>query len=134
MSLISAPAANTFSPPYRITARTSSEPSADTAAAASSAVSWSFSALTGGRSSRIVPMPSATSSRTNSAISMPPGLAPGDDPLAAAVLARGDDPPDPRLAQVAVGHAGRRLGVGDQPELGAAVQQPVIGQHADRVA
>ena len=68
---MSAPAANTFSPPYRITARMPAELPASAAAAASSAVTWSFSALTGGRSSRIVPMPSAVSSRTNSAMPVP---------------------------------------------------------------
>src|ERR1700723_4100123 len=92
-----------------ITARTSASAAAARAASASSTVTWSFSALTFGRSSRMVPMPSATSSRTNSPIGL-------------------------LLTKVAVGHSGRGLGVGDQAELGAAVQQPVIGQDADRGA
>src|ERR1700733_13729167 len=92
-----------------ITARTSWSASAARAASASSAVTWSFSALTFGGACRMVPRPAATSRRTKS----PRGLL---------------------LTKVAVGHSGRGLGVGDQAELGAAVQQPVIGQDADRVA
>src|ERR1700722_16234305 len=107
---MSAPAAKTFSPPYTITARTSSSLAAWEATSKSEAVRTSFSALTGGRSRRIVPMPSATSSRTNSPMS--------------SILS----------AQVAVCHAGRRLRVGDQPELGAARQQRMPRQHPPRVA
>src|ERR1700745_3669006 len=90
-------------------ARTSAEAAAPRAASASSAVTWSFSALTFGRFSRMVPMPSATSRETNS-------------------------PRRQTLAKVAGGHAGRRLGVGDQAELGPAVQQRVLRQDPHRVA
>src|SRR5690242_12864605 len=90
------------------TARTSSAAAAR-AAAASSEVTWSFSALTLGRLSLMVPMPSVVSSVTNSAITG-------------------------TLTQVPVGHPGRGLRVGDQAELGAAVEQRVVRQHADRVA
>src|SRR5215831_4893595 len=66
ISLMSAPAANTFSPPYTTTARTSS--SADAAPAAARNSSWMvlLSAFIGGRDNRMVPIPSATSSWTNS--------------------------------------------------------------------
>src|SRR2546423_351825 len=90
------------------TARTSSAAAAR-AAPASSSVTWSFSALTGGRLSLMVPMPSVVSSVTNSAISL-------------------------TLAKIPVRHPGRGLRVGDQAELGAAVEQRVVRQHADRVA
>src|SRR5690348_4649730 len=91
-----------------ITARISSAAAAR-AAAASSSVTWSFSALTGGRLSLMVPMPSVVSSVTNSAMKT-------------------------TLAKVSVRHPGRGLRVGDQAELGAAVEQRVVRQHADRVA
>jgi hypothetical protein len=65
---MSAPAAKTFSPPYTITARTSSSAVAWAAAARSSSWICALSAFMGGRSSRIVPMPSAVSNRTNSPI------------------------------------------------------------------
>src|SRR5437868_7945811 len=103
------------------TARISSAAAAR-AASASSAVTWSFSALTGGRLSLMVPMPSVVSSVTNSA-------------MKATLRSRGDDPPGtPCLAKVPVGHPGRGLRVGDQAELGAAVEQRAVRQHADRVA
>src|SRR5690348_15782897 len=103
------------------TARTSSAAAAR-AAAASSSVTWSFSALTLGRLSLMVPMPSVVSSVTNSAIN-------------GTLLPRGADPPGtPALTQVAVRHPGRGLRVRDQAELGAAVEQRVVRQHADRVA
>src|SRR5712664_1049349 len=92
-----------------ITARTSSRLAAARAASASSLVSLSFSALTGGRFSRRGQIPPATPSVTNSPMSI-------------------------LLAQIAVGHAGRRLRVRDQPELGAAVEQRVVRQHPHRVA
>src|SRR6266700_3966120 len=66
---MSAPAAKTFGPPYTTTARTSS--SADTAVAAARSSSWicAFSAFIGGRSSRIVAIPSSTDTVTTSPIS-----------------------------------------------------------------
>src|SRR5579862_857326 len=113
MAPMSAPAAKARSPPYRITARIASEPAAAARAAdASSLVSWSFIALTGGRSSRIVPMPSATSSRTNSPIKQPL---------------------QEISAQVAVDQPGWRLREGDQAHLGPAVEQRVPGQDPDRI-
>jgi hypothetical protein len=66
ISLMSAPAANTFSPPYTMIARTSESAAAAPAAARNSSWTCVFSAFIGGRSSRMVPMPSLTSSRTNS--------------------------------------------------------------------
>src|SRR6266700_2060956 len=60
ISLMSAPAAKTFSPPYTMTARTLS--SAESAAAADRNPSWisMLSAFIGGRFSRMVPILSAT--------------------------------------------------------------------------
>src|SRR5438067_12953209 len=73
---MSAPAANTFSPPYTTTARTSW--SADTEAAAARSSSWicAFSALIGGRSSRLVAIPSSTATLTNSPTNDLPYLVP----------------------------------------------------------
>src|SRR4051812_24946019 len=65
---MSAPAAKTRSPPYTTTALTSSRAVASVAAARISSCTWTFSAFILGRSSRIVPTPSATSSRTNSPV------------------------------------------------------------------
>ena len=70
ISLMSAPAAKTFSPPYTTTALTSSRSVASAAAARISSWTWTLSAFIFGRSSRIVPTPSATSSRTNSPMSI----------------------------------------------------------------
>jgi hypothetical protein len=63
---MSAPAAKTLIPPYRMTARTAS--SADTCRAASAISPWTcaFSAFIFGLSSRIVAIRSASSTRTNS--------------------------------------------------------------------
>ena len=69
ISLMSAPAAKTRSPPYTTTALTSSRSVASVAAARISSCTCTFNAFIFGRSSRIVPTPSATSSRTNSPIS-----------------------------------------------------------------
>src|SRR5437764_10063364 len=73
---MSAPAAKTFSPPYTTTARTAS--SADTEAAAARSSSWirAFNAFIGGRSSRIVAIPSSTATVTNSPTSDLPYLVP----------------------------------------------------------
>src|SRR6478752_9716299 len=68
ISLMSAPAAKTRSPPYTTTALTSSRSVASTAAARISSCTCTLRAFIFGRSSRIVPTPSATSSRTNSPI------------------------------------------------------------------
>jgi hypothetical protein len=71
-SAMSAPAANTFSPPQTTTARISGSPAAACAAARSSSWTWVFSGFIGGRSSRIVPMPSAAVRFTNSPTCVPP--------------------------------------------------------------
>src|SRR6478672_4964501 len=68
ISLTSLPAAKTRSPPYSTTALTSSRAVASAAAARISSWTWTLIAFIFGRSSRIVPTPSATSSRTNSPI------------------------------------------------------------------
>ncbi len=68
ISLMSAPAANTFSPPYTMTARTSSRSDASVAAARISSWTVTLSAFIGGRSRRMVATPSATSRCTNSAM------------------------------------------------------------------
>src|SRR5690349_5250732 len=72
ISLTSAPAAKTRSPPHTTTAATSSRRSASRAASSSSVWTCASSAFILGRSRRIVPTPSVTSSRTNSAMSVPP--------------------------------------------------------------
>src|SRR5215207_3819121 len=76
ISLMSAPAANTFSPPQRTTAPTRSSRPASAAAARSSSWTWALRAFTGGRSSRMVPtrLASSTSRRTNSPTSGPSRL------------------------------------------------------------
>src|SRR3954454_5293525 len=63
---MSAPAAKTRSPPYTTTALTSSRVAACVAAARISSWTCTLSAFIFGRCSRIVPTPSATSSRTYS--------------------------------------------------------------------
>src|SRR5262245_56437604 len=68
---MSAPAAKTFSPPYTMTARTSSSAVAAVAAARSSSCTCALSAFIGGRSKRMVPIPSCVSKRTNSPIGPP---------------------------------------------------------------
>src|SRR5690349_17970028 len=73
ISLMSAPAAKTRSPPYRITARTSLRSVASRAHSSSSARSWLLMAFILGRSSRMVPTAPSTSSRTNSPTIGPPG-------------------------------------------------------------
>ena len=75
ISLTSLPAAKTFSPPYRTTARTSSRSVASAAASRSSVWTWKLIAFIFGRSSRMVPTPSATSRLTNSPMAriMPSG-------------------------------------------------------------
>ena len=67
ISLMSAPAANTFSPPWTTTARTSARPRISPHSANSSSCTWAFSAFIGGRSRRIVPIPPSTSSVRKSA-------------------------------------------------------------------
>ena len=71
ISLMSAPAANTFSPPYITTARTSARRAASSAHALSSSCTCRLNAFIGGRSSRIVPTPPSTSSLTNSVTAAP---------------------------------------------------------------
>src|SRR5690606_25094360 len=66
ISLMSAPAANTFSPPYTTTALISGEAAASAATARSASWTSTLRAFIGGRFSRIVPIPSAISSRTSS--------------------------------------------------------------------
>ncbi len=66
ISLMSAPAAKTFSPPYTTTARTSERSEASSAAVRNSRWSTLFRALSGGRCSRMVPTPAVASSVTNS--------------------------------------------------------------------
>lgn len=61
ISLMSAPAANTFSPPHTTTARTSRRPVASSATALSRSCVALSRAFIGGRSSRIVPTPLSTS-------------------------------------------------------------------------
>src|SRR3569623_128776 len=79
ISLTSAPAAKTRSPPYTTTALTSARSLASSAAARISSWTCTMSAFILGRSSRIVPTPSSTSRRTNSPIScrlLHPGVSP----------------------------------------------------------
>ena len=77
ISLMSAPAANTFSPPYTTTAETSRRSVASAAAAASPAWMVESSAFIGGRSILIVPIPPSTSSRTCCDIRSPLSPGPG---------------------------------------------------------
>src|SRR5437868_6053525 len=71
ISLMSAPAANTRSPPYSTTAWTALSASACRAASAISRCTCPFSAFIFGRSNLIVAICSATSTRTNSPMSRP---------------------------------------------------------------
>src|SRR6516165_916848 len=89
-----------------------------TSAAAAAISSWTcaLSAFIFGLSSRTVATPSATSTRTNS-----------PKPPTSYVTPT-------YLAEVAVGHAGGGVRVGDEAEFGAAGEQRVLGQHPDRVA
>src|SRR5580704_16654855 len=96
------------------TARTPSSADTCAAAAASSSTTWALSAFIGGRSSRMVATPASVCTWTNSVTTAPPALAAEKESLS---------------PQVAVGHADRRLGHGDQAELGPAGQQRVAGQH-----
>lgn len=66
ISLMSAPAAKTRSPPYSTTAATASSCVTSRAASISSRCIWAFRAFIFGRSSLIVATPSSTSTRTNS--------------------------------------------------------------------
>src|SRR3954467_15871283 len=66
ISLMSAPAAKTRSPPYRMTARMSGWAVPSSAQARISSCTCALSAFIFGRSSRIVPTAPSTSSRTNS--------------------------------------------------------------------
>src|SRR5712691_9126066 len=71
---MSAPAANTFWPPERTTALTSSSSPTCWAACAISDWTWAFSAFIGGRSRRIVAIACSISTRTNSPIAEPPPM------------------------------------------------------------
>jgi len=66
ISLTSAPAAKTFGPPYTITASTSRRAETSRAASRRPCWMWMDRAFIGGRSKRIVAMPSATSTQTSS--------------------------------------------------------------------
>src|SRR5215207_7888409 len=99
---MSAPAAKTFSPPYRITARTDRFSAASVAAACRPSWTSLFSAFMGGRSSRMVPMPSSTSRRTNF---------PTINPPAPAYVRGGAPDPQDTLGGPAGPPAGCRLGV-----------------------
>jgi len=52
----------------------------------------------------------------------------------AAVTIAGSSPESAALPEVAVGHAGRGVRVGDQAEFGAAGEQWVVGEYPDGVA
>ena len=75
ISLMSAPAAKTFSPPQTMTAATSRRCAASRHAAIRPCWISPLSAFIGGRSRRIVPMPSSTSRRTRSVTTVPPAAA-----------------------------------------------------------
>src|SRR6266581_4415788 len=80
--LMSAPAAKTFSPPHRTTARTSSRTVAASVASRRSRSRSPLMAFMGGRSRRMVPTPSSTSSRTNSPTAFLLALRPSPAPQA----------------------------------------------------
>src|SRR5215472_8578742 len=123
-----------------MTARIASSAVTSAAAPAISAWTCALSAFIFGLSSRIVAMPSATSTRTNSpkpatSTSSPPANVAAHLSYSAPLAAVASGGPDAdRLAEVAVGHAHRRVRVRDQAEFGAADQQRMLGQHPHGVA
>src|ERR1044071_5307598 len=135
ISLTSAPAAKTRSPPYTTTALTSSRSVASWAQARISSCICTSSAFIFGRSSRIVPTPSDTSRRARSPIfepfrrgrwsepTVPCGVSlgglEGDAPVGEALLDRGRRGGAVTLERLLVGllRGGGERRVGREPEL-----------------